>query len=411
MAIVVNSGSRQQRQMPQREGILEILGRGLAEGAGQSLGTGLGNLATQGLGRLMDPNMRTLDAQTLEMLGLDPQQAQAVASIKNPSVQQYLIDATQKRQAESQDKLLKQQQNQQYAGVLNKFLPQQGVEGTPQAAQPITEEDVKDLELKHIEGIVRHAEQQQKIVQKEKHANEANVRSSWAETKKSRDKAREAAEEAEKGEGIVNNMEKLEASGKLSSGLIPGLLEKAGLDALLDPTDQTFIKLRTAFMSGAKKAIGGRVTNFELDNFMKSVPSLMQSPEGRRMIIENMRAGFDLDKKYYDTQRKVINKYKDKPLPYDFDEQVYEAMKPAYKEFQDKFKIVGQSEGKSEQNMPPVAQFAGKTVRNKSTGQLLKSNGTEWIPVNEEQKPVKETPKLNMAPSGNRIGQYPWMKK
>jgi hypothetical protein len=406
MAIMINDAPRQsQRQQQPREGILELLARELATGAGQSLGTGLGKLATQGLSNLMDPNMRTMDEETLQMLGLDPQQAKSVARIKNPAIQREIINATQQRMADQQAQELKSRQAQQFAGALNKFLPQQQQQAAPgQPGMPgqegqmasnegpppvITEDMLKDLELGHLKDIAKFGQEQQKMAQREQHAEKTDVRDSWKQTEKTRTKGREAAEEAEKSEGIVNRMEDLEKSGKLSSGLIPGLLEKAGLDALLNPEDQVFIKLRTAFMSGAKKAIGGRVTNFELDNFMKSVPSLMQSPEGRRMIIENMRSAFELDKQYYNTQREIIKEHQGKALPYDFDEQVFERMKPHYKKFQDSFKVVGekpaqQTKGAILDAMPDPA--ANKGRKGRTAEGVVISDGTRWVPEAEYNK-------------------------
>ena len=53
---------------------------------------------------------------------------------------------------------------------------------------------------------------------------------------------------------------------------------------------QQYIKTLNDFISQAKNFFGARVTNFDLQSFKSRLPSLLNTEEGRRAIIEQMRA-------------------------------------------------------------------------------------------------------------------------
>jgi hypothetical protein len=385
---------RQQKQ--EKESILELLGRGFASGAGQSLGTGLGNLATQGLGMLMDPNMRPMNAQSLELLGLDPQQAQAIASIRNPAMQRDIVNSVQQRQQEMLEKDKKANRLQGYLKSMQGIMPQSVPQGQSQpgqqeaAAGPITADDLKDMEIADFDRIFKAAHKEREFTQKEKHADRAEIRQSHQDNKKFTSKGRERAESAEEGEGIVNAMESLENTGKVESGPWAELLSKHGLESFLNPESIAFEKLRATFLGGAKNVIGGRVTNQEMQQFMKSIPSLSQSPEGRAMIYANMRNKFELDKQYYQTIKDLEDEYEGKPLPHNFESMVSTRMKPHYKAFQDKFKTVGEMEKKKADNTfmakPPASSLAGKTIQNRD-GSFEWSDGKQW---HKGKKPAQQ---------------------
>lgn len=64
-----------------------------------------------------------------------------------------------------------------------------------------------------------------------------------------------------------------------------------GLDltSMLTPESQEFEKLSQGFLKGAKNIFGSRITDNDLNAFMKTIPNLSQSREGKRRIIYNMR--------------------------------------------------------------------------------------------------------------------------
>ena len=108
-------------------------------------------------------------------------------------------------------------------------------------------------------------------------------------------------------------LEQLNESKKLPEGLQRLNIDWAKGDIripfLANPETQLFVKTINDFTVAAKDTFGARVTNFELGAFMKRLPTLANSEEGRRMIIEQMKAMKELDKLYYTSIQDVYNKY------------------------------------------------------------------------------------------------------
>lgn len=83
-----------------------------------------------------------------------------------------------------------------------------------------------------------------------------------------------------------------------NSGQLPTNLEALNINwstgdirfpRLANPATQQYVKTVMDFMSGAKDTFGARVTNFEIGTFLKRLPTLANSEEGRRVIIEQMK--------------------------------------------------------------------------------------------------------------------------
>ena len=60
--------------------------------------------------------------------------------------------------------------------------------------------------------------------------------------------------------------------------------------AAASPDAQLFVKTINDFLSAAKDTFGARVTNFEVDRFLKRLPSLANTENGRRLILRQMKA-------------------------------------------------------------------------------------------------------------------------
>jgi hypothetical protein len=63
----------------------------------------------------------------------------------------------------------------------------------------------------------------------------------------------------------------------------------ASLLGLVNKETQAFVKTINDFLSGAQNFFGGRVTNFEIGTFKSRLPSLLNTEDGRRLIIEQMK--------------------------------------------------------------------------------------------------------------------------
>lgn len=123
----------------------------------------------------------------------------------------------------------------------------------------------------------------------------------------------------EKGRGLkveersLKQLERLNNTGKLPKGL--GRLNispKTGelvFPAAATPESQLFVKIINDFTTKAKDSFGARVTNFEIDRFMKRLPSLANTASGREMVLNQMQVINNLDQLNYDSLKEVYNKY------------------------------------------------------------------------------------------------------
>ena len=68
----------------------------------------------------------------------------------------------------------------------------------------------------------------------------------------------------------------------------------------------------------------------EVDNFLKTIPTLANSPDGRRMIASNMLKLGEMKEVYYNAMREKQREYLDenKPFPKDFEQVVFDQVKP-----------------------------------------------------------------------------------
>lgn len=78
---------------------------------------------------------------------------------------------------------------------------------------------------------------------------------------------------------------------------------------LVPKSAQRFLKTVKDFITGAKDIFGSRVTNFDIQQFEARLPSLLNTKEGRREIIEQMKLFTELEKNYEDTLSKIYKHY------------------------------------------------------------------------------------------------------
>jgi hypothetical protein len=109
------------------------------------------------------------------------------------------------------------------------------------------------------------------------------------------------------------------------------------LSSLMTPESQEFDKLSMGFLKNLKSYFGARITQVEVENFLKTVPSLLQSREGKRRVIYNLRLNNEakmLKKNALDSLR---TKYGN-DIPGDVDELVENIIAPKLDALAEKFK-------------------------------------------------------------------------
>ena len=221
-----------------------------------------------------------------------------------------------------------------------------------------------------------------KIMQSQKDSSSKEKASRFKETKEARKDIVKQAQAARENDMRLGRMQELNRSGKLISGLYNDALKKFGIDfdVLKNPESIEFQKLSTDFLRNAKEIFGARVTNFEVNTFLKAIPSLSQSPEGRERIIRNLQLFNKGAQLRLNAMKDVMKENKGVP-PYDLSEQIEEKIGPQLGEISEEF-IKGSSlTSESSQvfeKLPSPKDHTGKVIRDTETGKRYKSNGKTW---------------------------------
>lgn len=393
---VIQEAPRQKQQ--ERESLLELLARGFVGGASQSLGTGLGNLATQGLGMLMDPNMKTMNAKALQGMGFSPEQSQSIGAVKNPQFQRDMMMNAHKQQSELAAQQQKQRQAAEYVNMLKEITGGQGSN-----SGPVPSTEGSELTLSDVKSLATYAQQEKKM-------EGANKRGAWKETKEVRNTILDSSDEAKK--SLIRLARMKQIHGNVNNPATVKALETTGLEFLLNPDSQEFKKLTTDFLTGVSKMFGGRVSNYEVSRFLDRIPNLMQTKEGRDRVIKNLQAFYEADAKKGSIMREVIKQNGGTP-PYDLAEQVSEKMEPIIAKLEDKFSFDESAKnefkaGSRVAQLPDASDLAGKKIRDHETGQILVSNGSEWVPEANANKSATQAMKPADKPM-TKQERFPYM--
>ena len=137
----------------------------------------------------------------------------------------------------------------------------------------------------------------------------------------------------------LDRIEELSSSGKLDTPGYVEFLNRSGFDipALMNPESEEFQKIQQGFLKGAKQYFGGRISNYEVEQFLKTIPSLSQSPEGRQRVIAGLKKIARGKSEYFDAYQEVIKKHKGVP-PYDLDYQIEQVAEKRLDKISDQFR-------------------------------------------------------------------------
>lgn len=118
--------------------------------------------------------------------------------------------------------------------------------------------------------------------------------------------------------------------------------------AFANAETQRYVKTVNEFLNRAKDTFGSRVTNFELDKFLQRLPTLANTEEGRRVILQQMKYFNSIEKTYQLELQKYIDE-KGGIRNVDFDvakRKARERSEPKIKEIKSNFKAA-EKEGES----------------------------------------------------------------
>lgn len=107
---------------------------------------------------------------------------------------------------------------------------------------------------------------------------------------------------------------------------------------LTSPNTEEFEKLSSSFVKQAKSIFGSRITDKDLEAFMKTIPTLAQTDKGKRAIIDNMRVFNKAAQIKYKAYKDIIKENNNK-IPEDLEFQVEERSKPELDKISEKFLV------------------------------------------------------------------------
>jgi len=176
---------------------------------------------------------------------------------------------------------------------------------------------------------------------------------------------------------------------KFPSATLTAALSKEGqirpiAGSLLSPEAQEAIKLIQDELSGAKEFFPGRVTNFDVGQYLRRLPSLMNTPEGRQRVLRDLKSINEINQLY---NRGVEEVFEEKGGT---DKIAFStAQRLAGKKYEKQIDQINKEfinpdkKNLSELPNPSDPQYLGRKVRNKKTGEIVVSDGKEWKPVSQ----------------------------
>ncbi len=111
------------------------------------------------------------------------------------------------------------------------------------------------------------------------------------------------------------------------------------LGALDNPGSELYNKLSQDLLKGLPETYGSRILKVEVDNFLKTIPTLLNSPDGRRMIASNMLKLGEMKEVFYNEMRREQkeNLSSGKNFPKDFQQNVFDQVKPQIDKINNEF--------------------------------------------------------------------------
>lgn len=172
-------------------------------------------------------------------------------------------------------------------------------------------------------GDISKAQQREKQFE---YGKEQDIRK---ETQKYVDNVLDKFQGAKTSEAILGQMDKLASEGGLTSPLMYNLLGKLGLPlgVLNNPNAEEFEKDTNFLTRDIQKFYGARILASEFQNFLKQLPSLSNSEEGRKRIIKNLQKVLLPATFEYKAYKEILKENGGKRPP-NLREQVMERMEP-----------------------------------------------------------------------------------
>jgi len=145
----------------------------------------------------------------------------------------------------------------------------------------------------------------------------------------------------------------------------------------LSPEAQESVKLISDELSGAKDTFGARVTNFDLQSYMKRLPTLLNTAEGRRRVLRDLRLMNEINQTHDEGILNIIDRYGGAgKISISKAERIFKKeFAPKMKEFREEF---ANPEKSTFNELPSASRFPGRKIEDEN-GKIFVSDGKEWV--------------------------------
>lgn len=247
-----------------------------------------------------------------------------------------------------------------------------------QVAMPARIPEISDEQILAISTI---DPQMAKLLQTQKESRTKAEAAKFKETRDIRKDVLAQQRAAKETDMRLDRMDQLNKEGKLVTPLYNTALKKLGLDVavLKNPASEEYDKLSNDMFRNIREIFGARITNLEVSAFLKTIPTLSNTPKGRERIISNLKKlnkGAELRAQ---EMRKIIKENQGVP-PYDLAEQIEERVGPKLDKLSVDF-IKGPIQEQKEiqfSTMPKADQYPNKIITDTVSGKRYKSDGKTW---------------------------------
>lgn len=238
--------------------------------------------------------------------------------------------------------------------------------------------------------------------QEERHFSTKMAAQAFKETAKVREGILKGKQSADNDIAQLNKLQRLSDSGKLPNDILYKFLDRIGLSdvgSLIGADAQEFNKIITDMTSKIKDKYGARVTNFELGTFLRGLPSLLQTKEGRNQVIQDLTALAKIPQERFNMMQKIKAENNGIP-PLDLGERIESNIEDyknsifnKYKQFESEFpqhNVV-----KTVKSLPPASSSKGQVIQFPD-GTIKASDGMRWRPVEIKGNEVNWLPEEDL---------------
>src|SRR5208337_4299468 len=253
---------------------------GLGERLGTALGTGLGagiqGLAQHKLSEIERQKGIEKTRSGLQALGAPAELANLPENLQPIALKQ----------------ILQQSGQQNFGNILNTLIngEQQVNQGAPNL-QGLTQQQASELAKIGLQK-QKSTTQEKQFETKEQRIKQHHIDK---ETLPFFNETTKAAKGATDTNPVLTRMQELLNKGNLPNPTFYSLSNKVGspfglnVSALIHADAEEFEKLTNEFLKNAKEIFGSRLTNYDVSTFLKGIPTLSQSKEGKQRIINNLQ--------------------------------------------------------------------------------------------------------------------------